>query len=70
MKRILIIGATSLIASQCARIWARQHADLMLVARNAGRLQLVADDLLARGARSATCFTFDAADLPSHNGLM
>lgn len=70
MKRILIIGATSLIASQCARIWARQHADLVLVARNAGRLQSVADDLLARGARSATCFTFEAADLPSHNGLM
>jgi short-subunit dehydrogenase len=70
MKRILVIGATSLIASQCARIWASQQADLLLVARNAGRLRSVADDLLARGARSATCLTFEAADLSSHTGLM
>jgi len=70
MKRILVIGATSLIASQCARIWASQHADLVLVARNAGRLQSVADDLLARGARSAACLTFEASDLPSHTELV
>lgn len=52
MKRILIVGATSAIASACARLWAEEKPAFFLVGRNAERLQQVADDLLVRGASS------------------
>jgi decaprenylphospho-beta-D-erythro-pentofuranosid-2-ulose 2-reductase len=50
MQNILIIGATSAIATAAARHWARQGATLFLVGRTAAKLQQVADDLSARGA--------------------
>jgi short-subunit dehydrogenase len=62
-KKILIVGATSGIASACARIWARQGARLFLVARNAEHLQQVADDLQARGAALVATHTLDINDL-------
>ena len=34
MKNILIIGATSVIAKECAKIWAERGDKLFLVARN------------------------------------
>lgn len=51
MKNILIIGATSAIATACARRWAEQGAHLFLVARGAEKLGQVADDLAVRGAK-------------------
>lgn len=50
MRRILIIGATSAIAEACARRWAARGDALYLLGRDAGRLELIADDLRARGA--------------------
>ena len=52
MKRILIIGATSAIATACARAWAAQGARLFLVGRRAEALRQSADDLQTRGASS------------------
>ena len=52
-KNILVIGATSAIAEATARLWAREGAQLYLVARNADKLSLVARDLETRGARVA-----------------
>lgn len=46
MKRILIIGATSAIATACARLWAAQGASLFLVGRDLGKLEAVAADLM------------------------
>lgn len=52
-KRIVIIGATSAIAVHCARLWLeRQHPDLILVGRDAERIQRVARDLKARSPQS------------------
>ena len=52
-KRIVIVGATSSMATHCARIWAqRQAVDLTLLGRDATRLERVATDLRARGAGS------------------
>ncbi len=46
---ILIVGATSAIAEQCARRWASDGAvSMTLVARDAGKLQRVQSDLRAR----------------------
>lgn len=50
MRKILIVGATSAIAQATARLWAADGDQLFLVARNADRLQAVAEDLRVRGA--------------------
>lgn len=47
-KRILVAGATSKIAFECARIWAVQGASLALIARDAGKLEEALMDLHAR----------------------
>ena len=52
--KILVLGATSAIAQAAARIWAGRGDELLLVARNAGRLEAVADDLRTRGGKVET----------------
>jgi short-subunit dehydrogenase len=66
MKNILIIGATSAIAAACARAWIAAGARFFLVARDAGRLAQVADDLRARGADVAGTWNLDATDIALH----
>ncbi|HDR9081986.1 MULTISPECIES: SDR family oxidoreductase [Burkholderia] len=66
-KNILIIGATSAIATACARRWTN-GTRLFLVGRNAARLQQVTDDLNSRGA-SATCMQLDVNDYAGHQAL-
>lgn len=70
MKRILIIGATSAIATACARLWAAQGHALFLVARNAERLEQTAADLRARGAAAVTTALMDAGELPAHPAML
>ena len=41
-KRVAILGATSAIAEAAARIWGAQGARLVLVGRNAERLEAIA----------------------------
>jgi short-subunit dehydrogenase len=60
MKRIVIVGATSGIAQQCARLWAEAGAvHLTLLGRDAARTEAVAADLRVRSPAStlrvATC---------------
>jgi len=48
-KRIVIIGATSAMAEQCARLWARGNpSEIVLVGRNQERVERVASDLKVR----------------------
>lgn len=48
-KRIVIIGATSAIASHCARLWLEEGpVDLVLVGRDAGRTTALRDGLRER----------------------
>ncbi len=51
-QRIIIIGATSAIAEQCARLWLARPAALLLVGRDGERLQRVASDLAVRSPAS------------------
>jgi decaprenylphospho-beta-D-erythro-pentofuranosid-2-ulose 2-reductase len=62
-KRVVILGATSAIAQAAARIWAAQGARLVLVARNAERLEAIAADLMARGAAEAKTLVADCAEV-------
>jgi decaprenylphospho-beta-D-erythro-pentofuranosid-2-ulose 2-reductase len=53
-KKIVIVGATSAIATHAARIWAqRGHAEFVLLGRDSSRLNRVAEDLKARGAQNS-----------------
>ncbi len=53
-KKIVIVGATSAIATHAARIWAqRGHAEFVLLGRDASRLNRVAEDLKARGTQNS-----------------
>jgi decaprenylphospho-beta-D-erythro-pentofuranosid-2-ulose 2-reductase len=70
MKRILIMGATSAIAEATARQFARRGDALFLVARNAQRLQAVADDLKVRGAHMACGYLLDADDIERYPALL
>jgi len=63
--RILIIGATSAIASETARVYARRGARLFLTGRNATKLASVADDLRVRGAAEVHTAVLDVAQIAS-----
>lgn len=51
-QRIVVIGATSVIAQECARHWAREAVDLVLVGRDKARTEVVAADLRVRSPDS------------------
>lgn len=70
MKNVLIVGATSAIATECARTWAAGGAQLFLVARNRERLAQTADDLRVRGARSVHECVLDMNDLAAHTSVV
>jgi short-subunit dehydrogenase len=67
MKRIVIVGATSGIAKECARIWIKESpVELTLVVRDTSRAQALVSDLLVRSPNSkidaiSTDFTSPAA---------
>ncbi len=63
-NRIVIVGASSAMAEQCARLWAtRTPRELVLVGRNPEKLEPVAADLKMRSpASSVRCLTVDFLD--------
>ncbi len=61
--RILIIGATSAIAHETAKFFARDGAELFLVGRTAAKLEDVSNDLKVRGAKRTETFPLDLSDL-------
>ena len=69
MERVLVLGATSAIAQQVARLYAARGASLFLVARNAEHLSAVADDLRVRGATVETAVA-DLDDPALHGELL
>ncbi|MDY7551996.1 SDR family oxidoreductase [Pseudomonas veronii] len=70
MKRVLIIGATSAIASACARIWVEEGSQFFLVGRNAEKLEQCAADLTVRGATAVNVHCMDATDFAAHGVML
>jgi len=70
MKKILIIGATSMIAEATARLWAQRGCRLYLIARNEERLNSIAADLKVRGAESIHFASFDLNDFERHEAAI
>lgn len=68
--KILIIGATSAIAQETAKLYARDGAELFLVARSAFKLNSVKDDLLVRGAKRAETYVLDISELERHSEMI
>jgi len=66
VRQMIILGATSAIAQAVARRYAEQGASLFLVARDAVRLDVVADDLRVRGAASVEVLAADLTDNDRH----
>ncbi len=61
-KRVLIVGATSAMAAETARLYAAAGADLFLTGRDAEHLDAVAADLQVRGAGRVRRATLDVTD--------
>lgn len=68
MKNILVIGATSAIATACVRLWANKGVAFFLSGRNSEKLNAIADDCRVRGAEVNT-FSIDLADISQHNAM-
>jgi decaprenylphospho-beta-D-erythro-pentofuranosid-2-ulose 2-reductase len=58
---VTVIGATSAIAQEVARLYAAEGARLFLVGRNEAKLMAVASDLRVRGADDVSIFVADLA---------
>jgi decaprenylphospho-beta-D-erythro-pentofuranosid-2-ulose 2-reductase len=68
--KVLIAGATSAIAHETAKFFARDGAELFLVARSADKLEDISNDLRVRGAKKAETFLLDLNDLDRHQQLI
>jgi len=70
MLKMVIIGATSKIAQETAKYFAADGAQFLLVARSQDKLDIIAQDLMARGAKSADSFIMDMNDFDRHQELL
>ncbi|HEY1724626.1 MAG TPA: SDR family oxidoreductase [Steroidobacteraceae bacterium] len=70
MKRLLIIGATSAIAEATARLFAARGDAILLVGRDAERLNAIAEDLKLRGAGLAVPYPLDLRELQLHSPML
>jgi len=70
MPRVLIIGATSAIGQEVAKIYAVAGSQLFLVARDNQKLEQVTKDLSVRGADSVEKLSLDLADIERHEEIV
>jgi decaprenylphospho-beta-D-erythro-pentofuranosid-2-ulose 2-reductase len=70
MKKILVIGATSSIAENAARFWAKAGCSLFLVARSQERLDAITKDLIVRGAVSVNGFCMDLTQFDQQETML
>jgi decaprenylphospho-beta-D-erythro-pentofuranosid-2-ulose 2-reductase len=70
VQRVLAFGGTSVIAQAVLRRLAAQGAAVCMVGRNADRLQIVADDLAARGSSRAVYRVIDFRDYSAYDMIV
>ncbi|HEX6551136.1 MAG TPA: SDR family oxidoreductase [Ktedonobacteraceae bacterium] len=68
--RILIVGATSAIAHEAAKCFAKDGAEFFLVARSPEKLEDIGNDLKVRGAKRIETFLLDVTDLDRHQEMI
>ncbi|MEO7986965.1 MAG: SDR family oxidoreductase [Gemmatimonadales bacterium] len=69
-QRVLVIGATSAIAKETARVYAAYGAQLFLAARDPIKLADAAADLRLRGAARVETATLDVLDVSRHEPVI
>lgn len=69
-SRVLIVGATSAIAAETARVFAASGAWLFLTGRDSAKLAAVADDLRVRGAAKVASAILDVTDVARHEPVV
>src|SRR5579871_3726136 len=69
-QKILIIGATSAIAQETARLFAAGGADLFLVGRSSEKLVALSADLKARGSSHVFTKAIDLDRLCDHDAVL
>jgi short-subunit dehydrogenase len=69
VMKIIVIGATSALAHETAKLFARDRAELFLVGRTPEKLEVVASDLKVRGAQRVETYLHDLSDLSRHQEL-
>ncbi|HEX4207334.1 MAG TPA: SDR family oxidoreductase [Ktedonobacteraceae bacterium] len=67
--KVLVIGATSAIAQETSKCFARDGAELFLVARSPAKLAAVAADLRVRGALRVETYVLDLCELDQHRAM-
>ncbi len=72
LKKIVIFGATSAIATSCARLWVQSGCHLFLVGRNPTKLRILAEDLKTRANEHQPILVHqaDLDDLANHQTLL
>lgn len=70
MKNIVIIGATSAIAQEVARIYAKRAANFYLVGRSGEKLSAIEKDLSVLGASEVNIKTLDLNRVQEHATLV
>jgi len=70
MRKVLIIGATSAIAQETTKLFARDGDAIFLAARNEEKLEKIAQDLSVRGAKRVDFMTLDLNDFDQHQSLV
>jgi short-subunit dehydrogenase len=70
MLKIMIIGAASAIATETARLFARDGASFFLVDLDLERITAIGDDLKVRGAKHATTYALDMTKLDQHQACL
>src|SRR5947207_6531591 len=68
--RILIVGASSAIAHETAKRFAKDGAEFFLVARSPEKLEDTGNDLKVRGAKRIETFLLDVTDLDRHQEMI
>lgn len=66
MRKILIVGGASAIASEAAKLFAQEGAELFLCDLKKSRLEAVRDDILSRHNTKIEIEEFDALDFEKH----
>ncbi len=69
-RKIVVMGATSKIAQEIARLAAAEGMEFLLLARRPNRLAAIAADLAARGAARVDTIAADLSDIASHPALV
>ncbi|EKD54745.1 MAG: Short-chain dehydrogenase/reductase sdr [uncultured bacterium] len=69
-KNIVIFGATSLIAQEIAKLYAKNGDQLFLVGRNLNRLLAITEDLEVRSGKKVNYECCDLTDFDSHQRII